>query len=189
MSESIDIIDFFDKGAKLVSQKNNNKIFVEKTPQHILYLEFLLKHFPNAKFVHIVRDGRDAFCSARKHPGIKITSPGKYANYWKKCVNMPIITHNPKQVYTVKYEELSNSPKSEVEKIMEFLSLSFQEQQIDPSSFGADKRSNQVEFKKLNSSISTTSVNRWTKELTDNEKNIFLDIALKQLEYYGYAID
>lgn len=188
MSESKDIVDFFQKGINVISKQNGNKIFIEKTPQHILYLEFLLKHFPNAKFVHIVRDGRDAFCSARKHSGIQQnTSLKRYVNYWKKCVSCPMLTKNTSALYTVKYEDLSNNPKVEIEKVMKFLALSFQEKQVNPNSFGMDKRADCKEFEMLKSPISPKSVNKWKTELTDEEKKIFLEKVSRQLMFYGYS--
>lgn len=42
--------------------------FAEKTPQISLIIPFLHQTFPNARFVHIIRDGRDAAVSLAKKP-------------------------------------------------------------------------------------------------------------------------
>lgn len=42
--------------------------FAEKTPQISLIIPFLLKTFPKAKFIHIIRDGRDSALSLSKKP-------------------------------------------------------------------------------------------------------------------------
>jgi hypothetical protein len=44
------------------------RLFVEKTPRNVLRVPFLRAVFPEARLVHIVRDGRDVACSLR--PGI-----------------------------------------------------------------------------------------------------------------------
>ena len=44
------------------------KIFVDKTPRNIFTAETLHKTFPNAKFIHIYRDGRDVTCSLLTKP-------------------------------------------------------------------------------------------------------------------------
>lgn len=64
---SVDLIDYFHNAVQyIINQHNRTKVrFIEKTPQHILYIDFLLKHFPNAKFINIVRDGRDAYCTSK----------------------------------------------------------------------------------------------------------------------------
>lgn len=42
--------------------------FAEKTPQISLIIPFLYKTFPNARFIHIIRDGRDVALSLSKKP-------------------------------------------------------------------------------------------------------------------------
>jgi hypothetical protein len=39
------------------------QIFVEKTPSHALYIPEILELFPNARFVHVLRDARDTVAS------------------------------------------------------------------------------------------------------------------------------
>ena len=73
-SESCDVIDFLTRAAILLESRNEGRILIEKTPQHVLRLGFLVKHFPNARFIHVVRDGRDGYCSALKHPNVRLNS-------------------------------------------------------------------------------------------------------------------
>jgi hypothetical protein len=40
------------------------KRWIEKTPNHITEIPFLIKLFPKSKYIHIVRDGRDVACSS-----------------------------------------------------------------------------------------------------------------------------
>ncbi|MEO0770564.1 MAG: sulfotransferase, partial [Cyanobacteria bacterium J06649_4] len=42
--------------------------FAEKTPQISLIIPFLQQAFPNARFIHIIRDGRDVALSLSKKP-------------------------------------------------------------------------------------------------------------------------
>lgn len=42
------------------------KIFLEKSPHHCLYSDFLLKTFPDARFIHLVRDSRAVVASMLK---------------------------------------------------------------------------------------------------------------------------
>lgn len=46
--------------------KNNGDILLEKTPSNSLRFEFVYNLFPNAKFIHIIRNGIPAAISAKK---------------------------------------------------------------------------------------------------------------------------
>lgn len=184
---SKDSVDFFDNCVGLLMREELNKKFVEKTPQHILYLKFLVKHFPKSKFIHIVRDGRDCYCSARKHPWIpqskNITT---FSKYYSKCLDQIILMESNKNVYTIKYEDLVLNSNSEVSKLMNFLNLDFEVSQIDITNISKDKRSKLKQFQKLNQNINSSSVGRWESELNSNEVLKFKKVAGKQLNYFGY---
>ena len=68
--------------------------FADKTPRNCLIIDFLSQAFPKAKFIHIIRDGRDAALSHSKKPWMQaaqVKSPkyepggypyGPYARFW-----------------------------------------------------------------------------------------------------------
>lgn len=183
---SADVIEFFEKGVAAISADSHGKRFVEKTPQHILRLPFILKHFPRAHVIHIVRDGRDAYVSAKSYKGIPAgRSPAKFARYWSRCVRMTIDIESSR-VAVIKYENLVRDPRREVGKIMEFLGLHLQEQQLDFKTFGSDKRAQSEYFSKLAGPIDDASVGKWKIVLSDDEKRIFVARARDALKYYGY---
>lgn len=47
-------------------RKSGKKIIVDKSPRNSLKIPFILEIFPNARFIHILRDGRDATLSIHK---------------------------------------------------------------------------------------------------------------------------
>lgn len=188
---SVDIVDYFQKGVHKLQALNSQKIFVEKTPQNVLHIDFLIKHFPNSKIVNIYRDGRDAFCSARKRTGIRqANSVRSFAKYWKQCIKSGFYQFEDRKeiVYSVKYENLVAEPISELSHLMRFLELEFQKNQIDPRFLKKDKRSLRKDFSKLNQPIDSSSCGRYKKELSSEENRIFLEIAGKEIEILGYPI-
>jgi protein-tyrosine sulfotransferase len=189
-AESADVVDFFQKSVKLMEAGKAGGRFVEKTPQHVLRLPFILKHFPRAHLIHLVRDGRDCYCSARHYNRIpQNTSVERFARYWKRCVDVPIRFANHPQLLTVRYEDLVAYSSTVVPKIMEFLGVEMEAKQISPEFVGRDKRSDHDEFSRLKEDIGPRTVNRWTEELPVADQAKFVTIARKQLEYYGYKIE
>lgn len=179
-------VEFF-KNAVVHLKNNNNKTFVEKTPQHINRMKSLMRYFPNSKFVVIVRDGRDCYCSAKKHPYIpQSSSVSRFAKYYAKCINSAIKNYNKLNCYTIYYEKLVTNPIEELKKLMIFLESNFEESQIDSTAFKKDKRAKQIEFRKLNEPISTQSIKKYKHEMSPSEIITFNKITSKQLEFHGY---
>jgi hypothetical protein len=68
--------------------------FAEKTPQNSFLIDFLHQTFPDAQFIHIIRDGRDSALSYSKKPWLQAAQSnsgkfepggypyGAYARFW-----------------------------------------------------------------------------------------------------------
>lgn len=60
------ITNYIKKEFNLFLDKSKKKILLEKSPENCFRIRFLLKLFPNAKFIYLYRDGRDVAISASK---------------------------------------------------------------------------------------------------------------------------
>jgi hypothetical protein len=97
----------------------------EKTPQHVQHLIALARQFPHAKFVHVIRDGRD--CAVSFHRRWKRT-PQLTVFRWKKVVQMGRAqgeSLGAARYLEVRYEDLTEKPEIALRRICEFLSLPF----------------------------------------------------------------
>jgi len=192
IEQSQDIVQFYDQFTQRITQKNGGQRFIEKTPQHVLRLKFLLKHFPNAKFINMIRDGRDGYCSARHHQNVpQGKSIIRYASYWKKCINARLKQGEKENIIDVKYEELTQNPEQIVRQIMAFLGEEYDAKQIDSQYYSQNTitQDSRQEFRKLSKSIDQLSQGRWKKELTESEVQQFHKIAGRELEILGYVKD
>lgn len=100
----------------------------EKTPKNILFAEEILNYFgPDARFLHIVRDGRNVVTS--RHPG----RPDSYyvpPERWVRDVSAAReVEHHP-QLKTVRYEDLTSSPLQSLRDIFDFLGESCPESKL-----------------------------------------------------------
>mgnify|MGYP003956663827 CR=1 FL=1 len=187
-AQSNDIVDFFANGVTLLKERRGGGTFVEKTPQHVRHLAFLLKHFPRAKFVHIIRDGRDCFCSAQGHPNIpQRSSVSTFAKYWKSCIKSAHRESSSDRIFTLKYEDFTADASEWLDRIMSFLGQEVEADQLDPSRTGDDQRSAAKHFKRLTTPISNATVERWRTELTPEQVAAFDRIAGTELQLHGYA--
>jgi Sulfotransferase family len=71
----------------LLAARDGGRRFAEKNPENSFVVPFLAKVWPDAQFVHIIRDGRDAAVSHAEKPWLADVSAGsgrraRYAQEW-----------------------------------------------------------------------------------------------------------
>ena len=95
-------------------------------------MDLLPKLWPNAKFIHILRDPRDVAKSCIGMGWVGNVHEG--AEYWIKAEKHWELLEAAvpsEQTYTVRYEELVSNPDAEVAKICEFLGLDYRPEMLD----------------------------------------------------------
>lgn len=112
----------------------------DKTPTYVRKLPTLNALWPEAKIVHLIRDGRDVWLSIKQWR-MAAKSAGKFgtwsvdplvttALWWKALVGMGRrdgTSIGPQQVHEMKYESLVAQPESECRRLTHFLRLSYVE--------------------------------------------------------------
>ncbi|WP_162030143.1 sulfotransferase [Lentimonas sp. CC10] len=161
--------------------------FVEKTPQHAMYLNKILRHFPNAQVVCMMRDPRDCFCSAKGNEHIpQRHSVDEYIKYWLECTKSIYECQKRPNVLVVKYEDLVNDPSVSFKKVGMFLG----NVNLDPTdlyvSASKDSRSDKQEFSLLKSPVTSVSVARWQRDLSSADQEIILRRASKYMKCFSY---
>ena len=189
-NNSKDIVNFFDNFCAAFLKKFNKIRFVEKINSITLNrVDFLIKHFPESQFIHISRDGRDCYCSAHRHPNVpQAKSLGKFARYWRNCINSRLKAGNITNIYDIQYEKLTSNPEQEIKKIIDFLGEIYYPNLIEPHSYGKSFLRQFAHHQNLSQPINNSSQGRWKKELNTDEIEQFHKIAGKQLEKLGYEI-
>lgn len=163
-------------------------LIVDSTPANVRYINDILKVCKNAKFIWMVRDGRDVSLSQERlgwvNPPYPFISKSDRLNYtlinWK-VINANCIKTNDNTL-RIKYEEFLNAPSEFIEKISDVL-------KTDPSQYDIE---NALNPKKSNSAFGDVSKNgifkpveRW-RQLDDSLLNDFTfgcSHFFKELEY------
>jgi hypothetical protein len=189
LESSNNIVSFYDQIAEKACEKNDASRFVDKVPwpprRHRLW--YVTAKFEGARWIHIVRDGRDCYCSAQRHPHVPQSEDiASFAAYWQTCVESheSMIPENRK--HTVRYEDLTRSPSEVVESIMEFVGLDFELGQIRVSNRKEYDEGAKGAHSRLRKPISDKSVGRWKGELDSMEANTFYQCAGDTLRHFGY---
>src|SRR6185295_5028100 len=87
--EQPNLVAFADAFYARFVAENGKARWADKTPNNVRALPKLLTWYPNGRFIHLIRDGRDVACSLRKHPKEWIvdgkTVPTGIVNPISKC--------------------------------------------------------------------------------------------------------
>ncbi|MDN3517189.1 sulfotransferase [Aquisalimonas lutea] len=90
--------------------------WLEKTPQNIFVLDFIEKYYPNAQFVHVLRDPVANIASlmdaAKKYPAFRSRFGGsngleKAIAYCKNARKISLSRHSSRKHFHVEYEKLT----------------------------------------------------------------------------------
>ncbi len=114
------------------------RIVGDKTPDNVRHFALLATMFPQAKFIHIVRDARDCAVSAWYHNQRVSPEPfskhfpsfheftGAFAKAWVHSVGLgaKFAAEQPERCLTIRYEDLSRNPLALFAEICRFLGAS-----------------------------------------------------------------
>ena len=164
--------------------------WVDHTPENISYAQSFLKIFPEAQFIHIVRDGRAVAASIIPldwGPNTII----KAARWWMRMTSFGLAAEahlSPNQIMQVKYEELVLQPETTMRKVCQFLNIEFHNEMLDAVGFtppAYTNRQHQLVGLKPNATMAT----RWRERLTARQIEIFEHQTRNFLHHLNYDLE
>ena len=161
----------------------------EKTPQHLLHVPAMLRHFPGARIVCLLRDGRDVSLSLRAMPWGPPTLVAA-AELWNSFVRLAdgFAQQHPDQFTVVCYEELVEHADQVLPGVMAFLGEGFEPEQLQPrvSSGVVLQRSFAWKGQALGP-IDPTRIGKRREEATAAEAALLDDVLSDELRRHGYT--
>lgn len=130
----------------------------------------ILKHWPDARFIVLIRDPRAVYASQKKFfPGRRLIYSAIYWNMHALAIKEELI---PKEkLLLFKYEDLVQNPREYLEQTLKFLGIWDQE---------AAKQMLETH------PASSKSLQKWRSSLTDDEVLMIERVCFDEMKYYGY---
>jgi hypothetical protein len=168
-------------------------MLLEKTPGHIAYAQQILRRFPDARVVEVVRDGRDV-CVSMQMQGLTVAWPPEsrraQINVWARAVRRGLaLRAEPTladRVHLVRYEDLKRDPALEIARLFDFAGLeatpAFVAEVADASDFrhhrntGAGRHTRRGE------------VGDWRNHFSPADEELFRELAGDEFEAVGYEL-
>jgi hypothetical protein len=165
----------------------------DKTPMYMRHLGLLERLFPDARYVHLIRDGRDAalsflelpegtFTRTWAHPG----SPREFACEWLVEIEAARTLGGrvgEQRYLEVPYEELVAEPETVVSAICTFAEIPFEPAMLDY--VGRTEVARKLHQQRL-AQPPTVGVRDWRDDMSDEDVRGFEEVAGRLLAELGY---
>ena len=161
----------------------------DKRPSYFRYAAPLLRMFPDAQFVHLVRDGRDCVASLLEMPWYD-QDIYHAISAWREAVDRGRRLAGrlgPDSYYEMQYERLVADPVDELTRLCGFLGEDFDPAMTHPA--GVAKRTVPERKKwhgRTKDAVTTTRVGSWAQRLHSWEISLAEAAFGERLAEYGY---
>jgi protein-tyrosine sulfotransferase len=208
-SELTALLQGFIEGMLLpYARRQGKSIAVQSSASTLRAFPILAQLFPTAKFIHIIRDGRDIACS-NQQLALRMQEQGAIddqnigsalhsANSWRAAVELGHSICAPHtdlaregRAIEVRYEDLVVSPIYEIQRICRMLDVPFETAMLSPQLQPHDGAVDGIWITSENTTrpLSLDSVGRWLKELSFRDRMLFMAAGHDTLLSMGYERD
>lgn len=164
----------------------------DKTPMYMRHLFILRRLFPEAQYVHLIRDGRNAALSFLSMPeGIAFETwahPRKVADFaavWRTEVTAARRLGRrvgPRRYLEVRYEDMVVEPATVLRRICEFAGLPFESTMLDHGGSVSEEKPHQQSLKQP----VTSGLRDWHADMRAEDVGAFEGVAGDLLDELGY---
>lgn len=167
--------------------------WTEKSPGNVKALGFLFEHFPRAKFIHMIRDGRDVCCSYLQwfEPHYKrVNVDARFAAItWNEWIRYGRAYSDFPNYIEVRYEELTAEPERVLRELFEKLELRWEPAVLDYHKGDLRNRPGLGVGRSagIKKPVYTTAQGRWRRDLKYEDRVTFERISGSLLRELGMA--
>jgi hypothetical protein len=150
--------------------------WVNKTPAYVHHLDKLRQLFPDMRFIHCLRDGRDVACSVVSRPwGPK--NFDEAAVWWSSKVQPGVDfgRQHPEQYLEVRYEDLLQKPEEHLGRILAWLGEPAEEKRMLAC------------YAEKGLPLDSGRMGGWKQSFTDKDTQGFNRLAGDLLKALGYG--
>lgn len=159
---------------------NDRLVWGNKTPQNTENVDELLKFFPNAKFVIIIRDIRDTALSWKNKWGKNMLLT---AHKWNQRLSN---VSKSEQLLWITFEDMLEDLEATTKRICSFLEIEWSNQMLEHSKFVEKKIDGKINYGKA---VISGNKEKWKEQLSAKQIRRIEEIAFNTLNKYNYAVE
>ena len=162
----------------------------DKRPAYYAFMDELDNLFPDAQFIHLVRDPRACVESLKRQEWYP-DEAGPCLAAWVHAVRSARrsgIKLGPSRYLEVRYEDLVSDPEGISRKVCDFLDEPFSEEMIRPELITDQVNpAHYQQRRQIQEGVNTATVEAWASRLPADEIALIDRVARRWMEEFGYA--
>jgi protein-tyrosine sulfotransferase len=172
----------------LYGQPPSARRFVEKSVENAEFAAALKHLYPDATFIHIVRNPYATLVSLRKFKALRRypylgTLIDSLRNSYEYLYSNPL---HVADYHIVRYEDLLTDPRKQMQQIASIVGIEFGEHLLEPSALGKQWSGNSMSGKDFKG-ISTQPISAWEKDIYPLETALVNLLFAHVIRDYDYA--
>lgn len=182
LHEADSMADFWAAYFTTYAQKRGKRRWAEKTPNNIFGAAHFLDLFPEGRFIHMIRDGRDVCLSLMQRRGYSHRSA---SHRWTMCMEAGRQLADHARAYTLHYEDLVSAPENTLNDLFSWLDIPYESSMLN---FARQQQENTAHGY-AQQAIFNSSAGRWKDEWGELPSTAAAALTLslqKHLEVAGY---
>ena len=163
--------------------------WIDHTGTNVKYAKRLFEWFPDAKLIHLVRDGRAvarSLISCDWGPNTIIEA----ARWWENRLSCGLAAEQhfgPQRVLRVQYEDLVQRSQSTMAEVCQFLDLTFHPEMLCSKGFELPAYT-QSQHSEIGKKPNATRIDLWKTTLSPREVQLFEQRTGDLLQMLGYSL-
>lgn len=163
----------------------------DTTPMNTRYMPEITDLFPQARYIFLLRDGRDVIASYQKggkdYLG-ELASPLIAARHWLRSVKMYEQMLQKTDILLVRYEKLVSDPETELTRICEALGVKYHPEMLQfHLSEPPEAMYQEPQHANIRRPVSAGSIGNWREALSRADQAQVMPIIDGALAKYGYV--
>lgn len=201
------VADGFRTFYRLYAARHGKQRWGDKTPVYCKHLYSIRKVLPEARFIHIIRDGRDAALSLRKmwfSPGWEIETQAAYWRDYIVAARNAGVGHS--DYLEVRYEDLVLNPRETLKRVCAHINLTYHDTMLNYYERAVERLQEHKgrtlpdrttvltqaerfqQQQRATKPLDPTCVFAWKETMASEERRKFQQVAGDLLEELGYEV-
>jgi hypothetical protein len=181
---------FLDTLYGMYAQQHGAVRWGDKTPIYASYVDLIHRIFPRAKFVHIVRDGRDVALSMLDKWGHEVHIDTYFAaRNWVRRIRRAQASGSrlgPGLFYELRYEDLVQEPEAVLRPLCDFLDEPYIPDMAQPHRLGRSQIAAGDFHAQVRQPPGPSRIARWQSEMSAADLRLFQHVASDLMLELGY---